>query len=235
MNDYYVDTLAAENLKKCYEIAPARTRQYLREEINHVITHISEDAAVLELGCGYGRVLAQLVNHCATLVGIDTSFASLRMSYSYLARTHTIEFSQMNANHLGYSDSTFDVIVCIQNGISAFRIDPKDLILEAYRVVKPGGICLFSSYSPKFWKSRLEWFCVQAEIGLIGEIDWNLTQEGNIVCKDGFRATTYDTEKFKTLLNILGLKGTIVEVDESSLFCEIRKHPKVPQASQLYP
>jgi hypothetical protein len=44
---------------------------------------------------------------------------------------------------------------------------------------------------------------------------------GVIVCKDGFRATTTDAESFRKLSGVLKLVPNIVEVDGSSLFCEI--------------
>ncbi len=82
---------------------------------------------------------------------------------------------------------------------------------------------LFSSYSDRFWKARLEWFELQAEHGLIGEIDWELTRDGLIVCKDGFEAATVGPAEFRILASCLaGVQPVIEEVDDSSIFCEIR-------------
>jgi len=223
MNGYYSTKLAAENLRKCYDIAPPRTKQYLLAEIQYVLEQLTPNAVVLELGCGYGRVLSHLVSYRTTVIGIDTSFESLRMAYSYLPSKSSLELLGMNAINLGFVDSCFDLVLCIQNGISAFKVNPKELMLEAYRVTKPGGICLFSSYSSKFWESRLEWFRLQAEEGLLGEIDWDLTKDGVIICKDGFRAATFDAKAFTDILEQLNFEGDIIEVDESSLFCMIRK------------
>ena len=80
---------------------------------------------------------------------------------------------------------------------------------------------LFSSYSDRFWEERLKWFEIQAEHQLIGEIDHHLTANGLIVCKDGFRATTMNAESFRSLAAFLKLTPTIIEVDGSSLFCEV--------------
>ena len=121
-----------------------------------------------------------------------------------------------------FKDGVFDIAVCIQNGISSFNLDPKVLLLEAIRVTRSGGTCLFSSYSDRFWEDRLEWFRLQSEHGLLGEIDWNQTADGVIVCKDGFRATTYSESDFSRLAQELGLDAGIVEVDESSVFLEVR-------------
>ena len=88
-------------------------------------------------------------------------------------------------------------------------------------MTRPGGMILFSTYSEKFWEHRLEWFRRQADAGLLGEIDWAKTGQGVIVCKDGFTATTVSPRQFYSLLTGLNVEATIVEVDDSSLFCEL--------------
>jgi 2-polyprenyl-6-hydroxyphenyl methylase/3-demethylubiquinone-9 3-methyltransferase len=127
----------------------------------------------------------------------------------------------MNAVSLGFGEKTFDLVACIQNGISAFKVGPLDLMREAVRVTRAGGRVLFSSYSESFWPYRLEWFREQAGRGLLGEIDEEATGNGVIVCKDGFRATTFNPDDFLTLAFRLGLTAEIFEVDDSSIFCEI--------------
>jgi ubiquinone/menaquinone biosynthesis C-methylase UbiE len=129
----------------------------------------------------------------------------------------------MNALHLAFHDDSFDVVICIQNGISAFHVDKKELIKESIRIAKQGGTILFSSYSEKFWNHRLEWFQLQSKAGLLGEIDYEKTKKGMIVCKDGFTATTVKPEQFISLTSNLNVNAKIVEVDESSVFCEMRK------------
>jgi 2-polyprenyl-6-hydroxyphenyl methylase/3-demethylubiquinone-9 3-methyltransferase len=132
-----------------------------------------------------------------------------------------IYVARMDAICLAFPDNSFDKVVCIQNGISAFHVDQRELIRESIRVAKPGGIIFFSTYSEKFWNQRLEWFRLQASAGLLGEIDMSKTGDGVITCKDGFKATTVAPDDFKKLTSDLDIKSEIVEVDESSLFCEI--------------
>lgn len=57
---------------------------------------------------------------------------------------------------------------------------------------------------------------------LIGEIDYEATGNGVIVCKDGFRATTISAEDFQILSSGLNIGISIEEVDESSIFLEMR-------------
>jgi SAM-dependent methyltransferase len=221
MGDYYSEKLSAERLRRVYEIAPPRIQQYLRADIDHVIERTHPSDTVLELGCGYGRVLGPMSRKAARVIGIDTSLASLIMAREELAACDNIKLIQMDAARLGFLDAAFDLVACVQNGISAFHVDQRQLILESVRVTRPGGRVLFSSYSEKFWDERLNWFRLQAQAGLLGEIDPRRSRPGRIVCRDGFTATTVGPERFRELTAGLSAHIDIVEVDGSSLFCEI--------------
>jgi 2-polyprenyl-6-hydroxyphenyl methylase/3-demethylubiquinone-9 3-methyltransferase len=218
----YEDKLAGNRLKRVYEIAPRRVRRYLEAEIAHVLGRIGAGTSVLELGCGYGRVLPRLRVRAAAVVGIDISLTSLFMGRKHLPGFPDCGLACMDAGRMAIRPSVFDHTVCIQNGISAFHNDKAGLIREAMRVTRPGGTVLFSSYSSRFWDHRLEWFRLQAGEGLLGEIDAERTGDGIIVCKDGFVATTVDGEEFRALARGLGADADIMEVDGSSIFCEIK-------------
>lgn len=220
---YYREKLSADKLFRCYEIAPPRIKQYLGAEIQFVISNLRETDLVLELGCGYGRVAKAISPFVSEIIGNDISKESLELAGLYMegCRNHVV--SLMDVSQMGFRSDTFDAVVCIQNGISAFGINKKHLIAESIRVAKEKGVILFSSYSPKIWKARLEWFKIQAQADLIGEIDEEKTCNGIIICKDGFRASTISGDQFNELFNEFGLKTSIVEVDESSIFCKVIK------------
>jgi len=59
-NGNYSENLSAMHLKRCYEMAFHRIKQYLETEIRYVLEHIKPSDIVLELGCGYGIVLSRL-------------------------------------------------------------------------------------------------------------------------------------------------------------------------------
>jgi SAM-dependent methyltransferase len=221
MTDYYTEKLSADRLRMCYEIAPPRTKTYLQAEIDFVLQKTSGSMAVLELGCGYGRVLRKLLPRVRIVAGIDTSLPSLRMATEFVGREKSLLLAAMDASRMGFCNGTFDLTICIQNGISAFGRNEQELFKEAVRVTRPGGVVLFSSYSESFWGERLKWFEIQAEHGLIGAINYRMTGNGVIVCKDGFRATTMSAQGFRDLAAVLGLAPKITEVGGSSIFCEI--------------
>lgn len=224
MAGYYADKLSGKRLKQVYESAPPRIKQYLDAEVEYLLSRIKPEDSVLELGCGYGRILPRLAEKAAVVVGIDNSMKNLQYEYKALRGLKNCSLACMDASQLAFRDRSFDMVVCIQNGISAFQAGRRELIREAMSVTKSGGRALFSSYSEKFWDDRLEWFKAQADDGLIGEIDFERTGDGVIVCKDGFTASTVSPEEFLVLTENLGADVSIVEVDESSIFCEITRH-----------
>jgi len=222
MPGYYAERLSAERLRACYDVAPPRTRQYLESEIAHVLERVSPSVSALEMGCGYGRVLRRLAPRVQVVVGVDNALASLALAREHVAGAGEVRLAAMDAGRTAFRDGAFDLTICIQNGISAFQVNPQVLMREAVRITRSGGLVLFSSYSARFWEARLEWFEAQASHGLIGEIDRDATRDGVIVCRDGFRAVTVEAEGFRRLVEPLGLVAHLVEVDGSSLFCEIR-------------
>jgi SAM-dependent methyltransferase len=221
MPGYYTEGLAAERLRACYDLAPPRIKAYLEAEIEFVLARTTSSMLALELGCGYGRVLERLLPRVRVAFGIDTSASSLAMALGYLGRKPSPCLACMDASQMGFRDRAFDLTICIQNGISAFAVDQQQLVREAIRVTRSGGRVMFSSYTPQFWEHRLEWFEIQSTHRLIGEIDYQATGNGTIVCQDGFRATTVDKETFEKFAASLEFTPCITEVDGSSLFCEL--------------
>jgi SAM-dependent methyltransferase len=221
MQEYYRERLHAQRLERAYAIAPPRVRQYLDAEIDHVLKLVAPEDVVLELGCGYGRVLEPLARRARLAYGIDTSFESLLRARELLVSRGNVRLVRMDAARLGFRDASFDRTVCIQNGISAFHVDMRDLLRESARVTRSGGLVLFSSYSDVFWEHRLDWFERQAAEGLTGTIDRVKTRDGTIVCTDGFTASTVGKRQFEDLARELGVAARVVEVDSSSVFCEI--------------
>jgi len=222
VTSYYSTTLAGERLRRCYEIAPPRVQRYLLEETRFVCQRLKPSDAVLDLGCGYGRVLRQFAQAARLVVGIDSSSESLRLARTLIDTQRTCCVAAMDAARLALPSQSFDAVVCMQNGVCAFHIDPRVLLGEALRVVRSPGRVLLSTYAERFWPDRLDWFRLQAAEGLVGAIDERATRPGTIVCRDGFSVGTMTDAAFRDLCADLGVTPVLTEVDGSSLFCEIR-------------
>ena len=218
---YYEKKLNAEKLYRVYQTKIPQVRDYLRSEIEFVREHLGGNETALELGAGYGRIMKELSPSLRRITGIDVSEQSVALGREYLGDLANCTIETMDAHTLAF-DETFDVVLCLQNGLSAMKGDPENLVRRSLRVLAPGGTAFFSSYSPKFWEHRLAWFQEQAEKGLLGEIDMENTGNGRIVCKDGFTATTFDREEMERLGKASGRPYRVEEVKDSSIFLILR-------------
>lgn len=222
MANYYSKQLHSHKLFQVYDTAYPRIKQYLDAEISFVAGRLRSGDSVLELGAGYGRILKQLAPHAAKLTGVDFSRDSVELSKHYLAGSPNCQVLHMDVGAMRY-DSCFDVVLGLQNTLSAIKRQPMELIRLSIQALSSGGKAYFSTYSENFWEQRLLWFREQAEKGLLGELDMNKTRDGVIVCKDGFTAVTFSREDLEGLGDVCGYPYSVQEVDRSSLFLIIEK------------
>lgn len=220
--NYYAQSLNSTKLFQVYQTQLPRVRQYLDAEVDFVRSELHGSEKVLELGAGYGRVMKNLAPHAASIWGIDISESSVEFGREYLKDIPNARIVVMDAHHLGF-DERFDVVLCLQNGLSAMKGRAQDLVAQSLAVLANGGKAYFSTYSPKFWEHRLAWFQEQADKGLLGEIDPEKTTDGVIACKDGFVATTFAEADLEKLGKASGHRYQINEVDSSSVFLVITK------------
>ncbi|GMQ64148.1 class I SAM-dependent methyltransferase [Vallitalea maricola] len=222
-NNYYAQKLNSTMLFKAYETEIPRVKQYLDAEISFVRDNLTSSERVLELGAGYGRIVKELAGDCKSIVGIDVSVESVELGKEYLKDSHNAKIIDMDVHNLQFEEK-FDVVLCLQNGLSAMKIKSTDLIEKILKMVMSGGKIFFSTYSEKFWEYRLMWFEEQADKGLIGELDYDKSKDGVIICKDGFKATTHTQKDLEEIGDLSGYDYKIHEVDESSVFLIIHKN-----------
>lgn len=217
VSNYYMDSLNSAKLFQVYQTKYPRVKRYFEEEMDFVRRDLHGSEKVLEVGAGYGRIIKELAPFAASVVGIDISDASVELGRDYMRGCPNCSIQVMDAYNLEFGEE-FDVVLCLQNGLSAIKGEPMHLIRQCIKVLAPGGRAYFSTYSAKFWKHRLAWFHEQADKGLIGEIDLEKTKDGIITCKDGFAAITFSEDELRKLGEDSGCCYRIEEVDESSLF-----------------
>lgn len=222
-NNYYAQKLNSQNLYKVYDTKIPRVKQYLDAEISFVRDNLAGSEKVLELGAGYGRILKELAGYCKSIVGIDISDENVSLGKEYLKAVPNAKIITMDVHNITF-DEKFDVILCLQNGLSAMRVTSQDSIKKILEMVVSDGKAYFSIYSEKFWEYRVMWFKEQAEKGVLGELDIDKTKDGVIICKDGFKAITHTPKDLKMLGDSSGYEYQIQEVDDSSLFLMIHKN-----------
>lgn len=101
----------------------------------------SEGKTILSIGCGNGSD-AHLPEVFAKFIGIDLSDVAIEQAQKKYKNHKEYQFLVMNAMDLAFDDSTFDIVLGIE--VIEHVPDYKQLIAEAVRVLKPGGMLLLT-------------------------------------------------------------------------------------------
>jgi len=223
--NYYAKSLNAGRLYEVYQTKHPRVKDYFDAEIAFVQDGLCGTERVLELGAGYGRIMKELAPYCKSIEGIDISTDNVAFGADYLRDTPNARLFVMDAHQISHEafDAPFQAVLCLQNALSAMKVEPFSYTEKMLALLSPGGRAWISSYSAKFWPHRLTWFQEQAGKGLLGEIDLEQTKDGVIVGKDGFRAITHSPEQLEEIGRASGYPYEVREVDESSMFLVITK------------
>uniref|UniRef100_A0A832G6Q9 Class I SAM-dependent methyltransferase n=1 Tax=Ignavibacterium album TaxID=591197 RepID=A0A832G6Q9_9BACT len=107
---------------------------------------------VLDIGCGTGHYMEELLIRNHNVTGIDVAFGMLMKAKQKLdkfnGKSHLIK---SNIENLPFNDNSFDVILCI--GVIEYLPDIPKALKEINRVLKGDGIVILSApnlYSLRF-------------------------------------------------------------------------------------
>lgn len=115
-------------------------RHIERMRVKKILKYIkpTEGQRVLEVGCGAGNVLEQIVG--ADLTGIDLSEHLLEKARVRLR--HRARLLKADAASLPFDDGWFGVVYCTE--VLEHVLDPRAVIREMRRVLRPDGVAVVS-------------------------------------------------------------------------------------------
>jgi ubiquinone/menaquinone biosynthesis C-methylase UbiE len=119
--------------------------------------YVTPGMSVLDLGVGGGRTTPALSRIASDYIGVDYSEEMIRMCRSKFPQ---LEFRVADASDLStFSDDSFDAIVMAFNGLDYILPEDKrrQCLSECRRVLRPGGIFIFSSHNPRSLLVRPAW------------------------------------------------------------------------------
>ena len=102
---------------------------------------------VLDIGCGGGYLTNYLAQKGHLVSGIDLSEQSLAIAKSE-DRTDSVDYKRASAYELPYSEGIFDV-VCAMDLLEHVE-KPAQVVAEASRVLKKGGLFFFHTFNRNF-------------------------------------------------------------------------------------
>lgn len=125
-------------------LGPMFFEPYAMEVANRI--DISSVNTALEIACGTGRVtrhLRNVISPGAKLIASDISPDMLAIAKEKLEPLD-IEWQILDAQELPFQEKTFDLVICCFGYM--FVPDKTKAFAEAYRVLKSGGMFLFTTW-----------------------------------------------------------------------------------------
>ncbi|MCS6860428.1 MAG: methyltransferase domain-containing protein [Abditibacteriales bacterium] len=114
------------------------------------------DAHLLDVGCGWGRVIVGLKQHLPTLrvVGMDLTERLLHLAEDIVPSEtgmNDVRFVRGNAQYLPFADASFDAVISTR--VLQYVQDPVAAVAEFHRVLRPGGRAVV--FLPNKWNPYL--------------------------------------------------------------------------------
>jgi ubiquinone/menaquinone biosynthesis C-methylase UbiE len=135
--------VAGSELEELFAATAADTRDVLVKTVG-----IRADDTVLEIGCGIGRVGQVLAPLCRLWIGCDVAgnmIAHARARLQAFANVQFVEISGFNLQPV--ADGSADVVYCTVVFMHLDEWDRYNYVLEAFRVLRPGGRVYVDNFS----------------------------------------------------------------------------------------
>jgi len=142
-------------------------KEFIRNQFKNV-----RNLTVLDAGCGDGDYVHILAQNGGIVTGCDGSAEMLKIAKATYPK-YRFDMADL-LGELPYTNDSFDIVLC---NLVLMDIDPIDnAIHEFHRVLKKGGLFLFSIVHPAFYPG-----------------EWEFDEQGKAMCKKIFGYITHQT------------------------------------------
>ena len=116
---------------------------------------------VIEIGCGAAIDLARFAKAGANVTGVDLTSSAIELAKANFEQQGLRgDFRVADGEQLPFPDDAFDLVYA--HGVVQYTANPRRLVEECRRVLKPGGLAIFQVYN------RISWLNVLSKVMKVG-------------------------------------------------------------------
>ena len=143
--DYWENLLI--NLPKSYKKLFEKEKKYLQKII-------TKDASVLEVGCGNGRSIFDILPKTKNVTGIDHDNKAVADAKNNFSKYSSIKIIKADAAQLPFDSEEFDFVICMIT-FANFADKKFKALEEMRRVLKDSGKIIISVFSENALEERM--------------------------------------------------------------------------------
>jgi ubiquinone/menaquinone biosynthesis C-methylase UbiE len=197
-----------------YHINYAIKNQY-GTKLKYGFPYDIENKEIVEIGCGHGGIsLFLAINGAKHVTGIDLNTHDLDIAHKakkIIEKRLNMEeiglpvtFKEMNAFSLVFPENSVDLIIA--DNVFEHFMEPKKVMDECYRVLKPGGHLLVPTFNSIYSKHGphlkyglgIPWaYCIASEKTLIKAVKLNANKDATIY--DAYPKLNIENEKLNKI------------------------------------
>lgn len=185
-------------------------------------------SSVLDLGCGTGDYVTVLSNYVTQYVGVDFVYTMVKKAKDkYNKIIPTPFFGICCAERLPFKENVFDLITAI--GFIEYFDDPKIVMQEIIRVLKPRGTLIVQSWKPDFYQRMLRGSIFKHLRPVLRELKKYLCNSDKPINKESYVDIPYSKDELDCLMKNYGFYKIAHSYSNFAIFPQsIRKlFPKV--------
>lgn len=164
-----------------------------------------EPRRILDIGCGTGVATEALLKRYpkADVIGLDFALPMLAHARKRGRWRHRPRAVCGDLDHLPLASRSIDFVY--SNAAIQWSGDPALAVAEMHRVLRPGGLMMFTSFGPDTLRElRLAWAQVDGHVHVHGFIDMH--DYGDLLVRAGFADPVMDAERLSlTYSDVQGL------------------------------
>jgi 2-polyprenyl-6-hydroxyphenyl methylase/3-demethylubiquinone-9 3-methyltransferase len=150
-NDFYHELGDRWQTASDHPIALLRAENRLRNP--WICSHLPSPVKILDMGCGAGFLTHDMARQGHEVVGVDLSERSLEVARK-MDETGRIDYLMADVAKVPLPEGSFDA-VCAMDILEHVE-NPRAVIQEASRLLKPGGLFFFHTFN----RTLLSWLVV---------------------------------------------------------------------------
>lgn len=150
-------------MKKVYDIntweevlsdLPPAYKNWFMAESKYLRENITKNAKVLEVGCGEGRSIKDILSITENIVGIDIDVQAVEETKKLFKNHPKVKILVMDGTNISFEDNSFDYVLCMTT-FANFGDKKYKILEEMKRVVKKEGFIIVSVFSEDAFEHRI--------------------------------------------------------------------------------